>query len=62
MLAEVVHTRSPRKWPSASSASRPFITVSRPWASDMNDSERSAVHLTGRRSLRDAQETIASSA
>ena len=49
-------------WPRASSASSTWVTWSRPCASDMKLSERSAVHLTGRLSLPAAQVTIASSA
>ena len=47
--------------PCASMASSAWVTWSRPWASDMNDSERWAVHFTGRPSLRAAQTTRNSS-
>ena len=54
MLA-VVLTRMARNLPSLSSASSAFVTWSRPWASERNDSLRSAVHFTGRLTCFDAQ-------
>ncbi len=47
ILATVL-TRSARKRPSASSASAASVTLSRPWASAMKDSERVSIHFTGR--------------
>ena len=61
-MLDSVLTRSARKLPSASSAISAVVTWSRPCASDMKLSVRSAVHFTGRRSLPAAQVTIASSA
>jgi hypothetical protein len=58
----VVFTSIARKRPSRSSASFARVTWSRPCASVMNDSERSAVHFTGRPSCFAAHVTTASSA
>ena len=58
----IVDTRRARKCPSASTAISAVLTWSRPCASDMKLSLRSAVHFTGRFSLPAAQVTIASSA
>ena len=58
----IVATRSARNLPSLSIASSAWVKWSRPWASDMKLSERSAVHLIGRFTLPAAQVTIASSA
>ncbi len=61
-MLQIVFTRSARKWPSLSSAISATLSWSRPCASDMKLSLRSAVHFTGRRTLPDAQVTMASSA
>ena len=58
----VVCTRMARNLPSLSIASSALVTWSRPCASDMNDSLRSAVHFTGRLTCFDAQVTTTSSA
>jgi len=58
----VVSTRRARNLPSLSSASSAWLWWSRPCASDMKLSERSAVQRTGRFTLPAAQVTIASSA
>ncbi len=60
MLA-MVSTLSARNLPSLSSASSAWVTWSRPCASVMKDSERSAVHLIGRPTRDAAQVTIVSS-
>ncbi len=57
-----VWTRSARNLPSASSAISAVLTWSRPCASDMKLSLRSAVHFTGRFTFPAAQVTMASSA
>src|SRR4051812_6316381 len=58
----VVLTRRPRNLPSLSIASSTVVTWSRPCASDMKDSLRSAVHFTGRLICFEAQVTTTSSA
>ena len=40
---------------------RALVTWSRAWVSESNDSERVAVHLTGRRSARASHTTVATS-
>ena len=54
-------TRRATILPSRSTAISASVMWSRPWASVMNDSRRSAVHFTGRPSCFDAQETVTSS-
>ncbi len=61
-IAAVVFTRIARKRPSGSSASSACVAWSRPCASDMNDSPRSAVHLIGRPTSFEAHTHTVSSA
>ena len=60
MLATVATLR-PRNLPFSSSASSAWVTWSRPWASVMKDSARSAVHFTGRPTRLAAHTTTVSS-
>ena len=58
----IVSVLMARNFPSLSRARSILVTWSRPCASEMNDSERFAVHLTARLSFLDANVQNASSA